>query len=632
MGLACSALAFSACASLGGRSASLAPSHSLPQSTIAVDVANATRSSFAPDARQASLAMHHFLVGQLSLGEENFEKALKNFEKAEELTTEPAALIHSKLADLYLRFGELQKAQVAAEKAMAADPSEPYVRMLYAGVLEGVGREKEAEPIYRGLVSDFPGKIEGYLLLANLYAKGKNFSAAEFTLLSLVKNQPLEPAGHLYLGRIYEHQNKLEKAEVEYRWVFERDPNLSQAAPELVRVLIRQNKTQKAKAVCERILQKDPNNALARKVLSYVMIGESKLDEALQHLTALEALESDPSETRFKVALIQIEKQNYREAIRELNLVLAQNPKHAEARYYLASLYAGTGRRKEAVEELEAIDKESSMYVKARTFAAFVLRQDDDLSGALEAVDDALTVQPNNVNLILYGAVVLRDMGDYKKAEKRLVAALENAPDDERLLFNLALVLHERDKDTEALEVMERIVKSNPKNSDALNYVAYALAEKGVELERAEGLAVKAVGMRPNDGYYLDTLGYIYFKRGKIKEAEETLARAVGATGQDPVIVEHYVDVLLEQKKSQQAVSLLKSIAEQELSPDDAKERDKIEAFERLKQKLKELLKKYPELSGVQKTLLAPRQVRESGKATRGAELLKEIHESLGAS
>jgi len=584
------------------------PPDQAPPNTVAVDVANAQQRVFEADAVRDSEAMHHFLVGQLSLGQEDFDGALRNFERAEELTQEPAALINSKLADLYLRFGKLDKAEAAAKKAMDDSPSEPYVRMLYAGVLEALGREGEAEPIYRALVAEYPNKVDGYLLLSNLQVKEKRYDRAVEVLTSLVKNQPNEPAGHFYLGRLYEHQGVFDKSEVQYRWVFEHDPTLSNGSTELLRVLVRQGKTAKVKQVCERIISQDPNNSLAHKVLSHIMIGESKLDDALKHLTALESLEEDPSDTRFKVALIQIEKQNYREAIRELSLVLAKNPKHSEARYYLASLYAGSGKRKEAIEELDEIDAESPMYIKARTFAAFILRQDDEFGKALDAIDDALKLEPKNLNLTLYSVLVLRDQGEYREAEKRLRRAIEDHPTDERVRFNLAVVLHERGKRQEAIIEMEKIVDGNPQNSDALNFIAYAYAEDGRDLERAEQLVTKALKIKPSDGYYLDTLGFVYFRRGMMQQAEETLSRAVGITGQDPVIVEHYVQVLVAQQKWPQAVGVLKSITTIELSPDERRDKDKVQSLQNLKKLLDDILKAHPELQGVQRSYLLKKQ------------------------
>lgn len=604
---------------------------SAPVDTVALDVANANPGDFSKDSKKQSEATHSFLIAQLSLGQQDFEGALRHFERAEALTDEPSAVIHTKLADLYLRFGELEKARAAAEKAMAADPSEPYVRMLNAGVLEALGREQEAEPIYQGLVHEFPAKIDGYLLLSNLYTKQKKNDAAVAVLTKLIQHQPDEPIAHFYLGRMYEQMEMLDKAEMQYRWVVEHDPSLSNGSTELLRVLVRQKKNAKVKVLCEQLLQKDPNNALARKVLSHVMLGESKLDDALQHLTILEGLEGDPSETRFKVALIQMEKQNFREATRELSLVLAKNPKHAEARYYLASIYAGSGKRKEAIEELSTIEKESSMFVKARTFAAFILRQDKELQAALEAIDEALDAEPDNINLILYRVLVLRDLRENAQAERQLRRALEKYPQDERLLFNLGLVLHDRGKEPEAVSVMETLIMSNPKNSDALNYVAYAIAEQGGDLTRAHTLARQALEMRPNDGYYLDTLGFIQWKQGRIKDAEETLSRAVSATGDDSVIVEHYVDVLIELHQHEKAVSVLKAFCEQSVD-DDADDPEKEGARKRLNRKLQDLLRNNPQLQGVEKSQLTPLPGAKRSQSSRGLDLLELVTQGDGAS
>jgi tetratricopeptide (TPR) repeat protein len=168
---------------------------------------------------------------------------------------------------------------------------------------------------------------------------------------------------------------------------------------------------------------------------------------------------------------------------------------------------------------------------------------------------------------------------------------------------------------------MEQVIEQNPRNSDALNFVAYAYAEQGRDLHKAEQLVQKALENKPGDGYYLDTLGFIQFKRGDIKQAEETLARAVAGTGQDPVIIEHYVDVLLAQGKDRQAVGLLKSMSDFELVGDDIRDRDKIEALKRLQHKLKELLKRSPELSAVDKTRFLKPVAQQN--ALLGVELLE---------
>jgi tetratricopeptide (TPR) repeat protein len=560
--------------------------------------------------------MHHFLVGQLSLNDQDFKTALDNFSAVVELADEPTPFVHSKLADLYLRFGELDKALEAAEIALREDPDNPSNRLLYAGVLEALGRDGEAEPQYKRLIEEYPGKFDAYVLLSNLFVKQGRFQDSLDLLSRLERIDPSDSLAHYYLGRTYELMERYPQAEAEYLKVFESDPTLSRGSVELLRVLLRNKKSDKAKALCERMLQKDPTNAVARKVLGHLMLGESKLDEALKHLVVLEGIEADASDTRFKIALIQMEKRNYEEAVRELNLVLATKPDHSEARYYLASIYAGSGKRKEALEELFLIPKEDPMFVKAQTFAAFVLRQDNELTRARDVVAEAREVEPDNKNLLLYHVLILRDLKEYRKAESLMREALKRDPNDERLIFNLALVLDERDNEDEALRMMERVIEINPRNSDALNYLAYGLIGKGGELGRAEALARRALEVKPQDPYYLDTLGWAQFKAGKLSESETTLATAAGGAGDDIVVLDHYIEVLVARKKYDKAVSLMKGVSEREMTEAELEDEDTVAAYERIKERLRILLQEQPALASVEKTSFSKKETRVPGQQT----------------
>ena len=591
-------------------------------STVLVDIANAAVGGMEQDTQRESKALHHYLIGQLSLNDQNFQVALENFSAADKLTTEPSPLIHVKLADLYLRFGELDKALEAAKKALDEKPSDPSTRLLYAGVLEALGRDSDAEPQYKLLLDEFPGKFDAYVLLSNLYVKQGKFQLSLDTLKSLERRDPSDSLAHYYLGRTYELMENFSQAEVEYARVFESDPTLTHGSVELLRVLLRNKKTAKAKALCERMLQQDSNSALARKVLGHLMLGESKLDEALKHLLVLEGIESDASDTRFKIALIQMEKRNFEEATRELSLVLATKPDHSEARYYLASIYGGSGRRAEALKELLTIEKGDPMFVRSRTFAAFLLRQDDDLKQALKVISEAQDVEPENKNLLLYSVLIMRDLRRYDDAEKMIREALSKEPKDERLLFNLGLVLHERGTSAEAIAVMEEVVGLNPRNSDATNYLAYGLAEQNKDLDRAERLARQALEIKPQDPFYLDTLGWIQLKLGKHSEAEENLAKAVSLAGGDLVILDHYVEALMVVGKFQRATSLLKGAVEQPLSAADAADEDTRGAYDRLKEKLRRVRRDHPELSGVEKSVLNKRSEPSSQQTSFETELL----------
>ena len=566
--------------------------------------------------------MHHFLVGQLSLNDQDFSTALENFSAAADLADEPVPLVHAKLADLYLRFGELDKALNSASTALKENPSDPSVRLLYAGVLEALGRDTEAEPHYKKLIEEYPGKFDAYVLLSNLYVKQGRFQLSIDILKQLERVDPSDSLAHYYLGRTYELMERYPQAEAEYLKVFEADPTLNRGAVELLRVLLRNKKTDKAKSLCERMLQKDPTNAIARKVLGHLMLGESKLDEALKHLVVLEGLEADASDTRFKIALIQMEKRNFDEAIRELNLVLATKPDHSEARYYLASIYAGSGKRQEALKELFLIEKGDPMFVKARTFAAFILRQDNDLKRARKVIVEAREVEPDNKNLLLYYVLIMRDLEEYSEAEALMRQALEKDPADERMLFNLALILHERGATVEALAAMEKVVELNPRNSDALNYLAYGLIEEGKNLSRAQDLARRALEVKPQDPFYLDTLGWAQFKAGHLEESEGTLAKAAALASDDLVILDHYTQALIARKKFEKAVGLMKGILEQGLTDEEKDDSDTVDAYRRIQKRLEVLLKEQPALASVEKTAYNKRTAASEQQSLADWEML----------
>jgi tetratricopeptide (TPR) repeat protein len=89
---------------------------------------------------------------------------------------------------------------------------------------------------------------------------------------------------------------------------------------------------------------------------------------------------------------------------------------------------------------------------------------------------------------------------------------------------------------------------------DALNFVAYHQAEHDVDLDLALTRALKALSNKKS-GYIIDTLGWIYYKLGRLEESREQLEKASNLQPDDPVILEHLGDLY-------QALTLWKEAAE----------------------------------------------------------------------
>jgi Flp pilus assembly protein TadD len=126
----------------------------------------------------------------------------------------------------------------------------------------------------------------------------------------------------------------------------------------------------------------------------------------------------------------------------------------------------------------------------------------------------------------------------------------------------------------------------NPQNAEALNFVAYSLAEAGINLDRAENLVRAALELRPADGYFLDTLGFIELRQGKLQQALDTLERAAQLVGDDVTILEHYADALVAAHEYAKAIDTYRTALE---FARDSKSEDTKEIVERIEQKLDQL-------------------------------------------
>ncbi|HOO91284.1 MAG TPA: tetratricopeptide repeat protein, partial [Syntrophales bacterium] len=116
------------------------------------------------------------------------------------------------------------------------------------------------------------------------------------------------------------------------------------------------------------------------------------------------------------------------------------------------------------------------------------------------------------------------------------------SPNDIGLHFRLGVLCGKRNKQRESIEAMETVLTLDPDNADAINYIGYSYAERGIKLDEAERLIKRALQLKPDNGYIIDSLGWVYFKQNRVKEAIEFLEKARDLLPEDPTIAGHLGD------------------------------------------------------------------------------------------
>ena len=132
-----------------------------------------------------------------------------------------------------------------------------------------------------------------------------------------------------------------------------------------------------------------------------------------------------------------------------------------------------------------------------------------------------------------------------ERALARIDAGVEEADAATRvgLLFQLGASYERTRRYEEAAEQFQAVLAIQPEHSTAMNYLGYMWADNNENLEQALDLVRRAVALEPNNGAYVDSLGWALFRLGKFEEARRHLERANQLVPEDSVILEHLGDV-----------------------------------------------------------------------------------------
>ena len=115
-------------------------------------------------------------------------------------------------------------------------------------------------------------------------------------------------------------------------------------------------------------------------------------------------------------------------------------------------------------------------------------------------------------------------------------------------------IAYERTNQWERAEIdLLNSLNLSPNDAYVINYLAYSWIEKEINIEKSLKMLKKANELRPNDGYIIDSLGWALFKLKKYKEAKKYMQLAVRLMASDPVINDHFADVLWKNNNSLQA-------------------------------------------------------------------------------
>ncbi|MEX0408930.1 tetratricopeptide repeat protein [Aquibium sp. LZ166] len=171
------------------------------------------------------------------------------------------------------------------------------------------------------------------------------------------------------------------------------------------------------------------------------------------------------------------------------------------------------------------------------------LERPDEAKAHLKALIDS---DPSDMRAYLALGGVYASKEEYREAADLYDRALQRIDEPQRSDWNLFYqrgIAYERLKEWDKAEPnFRKALELYPDQPQVLNYLGYSWVDMGMNLEEGLDLIKKAVELRPNDGYIVDSLGWAHYRMGRYEEAVTELERAVTLKPDDPVLNDHLGD------------------------------------------------------------------------------------------
>ena len=519
-----------------------------------------------------------FLLAEQAEAAGDTEAVLQYIRQA--LALDPtSAYLNTRIATILARSRKIADALIMARKATLFDPNYEEAYTLLGRIYTVTGDRLKAIEAYNRSLELKPEDRDLYVFIGSLQASQKLFPEAEKTFMKMINKFPEEKEGYFYLGKVYIEDKQYDKAIETFRSLVDKRPDSEgQVHVEMGGIYMLQKKYPEAEEEFRQAVKLDPFSVTARLNLGQALAGQKKHTESLEVFEELAKLAPSNLGIQIKMALIMAEQKQFDKAKEILDQILQSKPGWDQVRFYLGRVLREQGKLEDAEKEFTQIRKGQPTFLNSRIMLSIMFLKARELGKAVRYINEAIESESKDADLYHIKGSILEELYRYEEAAEAYKAALALDEKNTRIRYSLGNVNEKSGRRTRGLEEMEKVIGEKPDDASALNFVGYTLSVSGQDMQRAETLVRKALSLKPDDGYVLDSMGWVLFQQGKIEEALPYVEKATEKVKNDPIIAEHYGDVLLAKgRKSEAAEAYRRSL---QANPDNLVVQEKLKQLE----------------------------------------------------
>jgi tetratricopeptide (TPR) repeat protein len=468
------------------------------------------------------------------------ENAAQHLRKAIQLAKTPQPAWHLMLAETYRALGKKDEARKSFSEATGIleqncekDPKNWILQYQLGQAYESAENDERAAEAYAECVELQPENGDLKYKLATVYSQLHLHEKAQEQLEKAIRlRSPKKPEWFVLLGEVYRTLTKRSEAAMAF---------------------------EKAVAIVREEQAKKPLDSRAWAALGEVYNRARRYPEAIEALRKAVELAGDQAAPGLHIALAQAlegsgstegAREQYRKAAELLHKAVQENPDDPDDYLRLGLVYRSLYDFPKASEFLSKGIQLAGGNATASSYMS--------LADSLEKSDQAEKAEE-----------------EYQKAYSLLSDRVKEFPNDVTARYMLASVCERLGKLEECEEQYRAAMKLDPFFAAAYNNLGYTWIEENRNLEEAMALVRKALELDSDNGAYIDSLGWGYFKQGKLDEALSELLRAMKYEATDPAIFDHIGDVYKAKGMVEEAIEYWQKALE--MNPNDRKIKEKIE-------------------------------------------------------
>ena len=293
-------------------------------------------------------------------------------------------------------------------------------------------------------------------------------------------------------------------------------------------------------------------------VMGKIAFSEENISSATQFFNGAKLLNPRSSLPYTLMAILYEDGGNINRSIDEISRGITIHPTSSTLYRYLGSLYEQKGELKNSFIAFEKASKFDDKNVETILKLGYLAAMVNKPMESILYFKKALVIRTNDVSILGLLALSYLNVSRYSNALHYFQLVEEIDPNAEKIRYYLGMCYERIGNVPLAIDNFEKAITVSSNDADSLNYLAYLLADKDIDMEKACDFVSRALVIDPANPVYLDTLGWALFKLKRYDEALKNLKEASRLFTikkiDEPVVLEHLGDVYYELKDDSQAI------------------------------------------------------------------------------